>query len=74
MHIDTNKIATMTAANQNFSAVARRTDLDGDEHFALTEDEKIDVVARRIMQRHKAAFLKLAKNKVLHAMPHEAGG
>ena len=61
MHIDTNKIATMTTANQNFSAVARRTDLDGDEHFALTEDEKIDVVARRIMQRHKAAFLKLAK-------------
>ena len=61
MHIDTNKIATMTAANQNFSAVARRTDLDGDENFALTEDEKIDVVARRIMQRHKAAFLELAK-------------
>ena len=61
MHIDTDKIVTMTAMNQNFSAVARRTDLDGDEHFALTEDEKIDVVARRIMQQHKAAFLELAK-------------
>ena len=61
MHIDTDKIVTMTATNQNFSAVARRTDLDGDEHFALTEDEKIDVVARRIMQQHKAAFLELAR-------------
>ena len=80
MCIDTDKIVTMTAANQNFSAVARQTDrdgksiifrnnrpkyilldLDGDGYLDLTEDERIDVVARRVMKRHKAAFLELAK-------------
>ena len=80
MYIDTDKIVTMTAANQNFSAVARQTDRDGksiifrnnrpkyilidlDAHgyLDLTEDERIDVVARRVMKRHKAAFLELAK-------------
>ncbi|MBR0503790.1 MAG: type II toxin-antitoxin system Phd/YefM family antitoxin [Kiritimatiellae bacterium] len=80
MYIDTDKIVTMTAANQNFSAVARQTDrdgksiifrnnrpkyilidLDGDGYLDLTEDERIDVIARRVMKRHKAAFLELAK-------------
>ena len=80
MYIDTDRIVTMTAANQNFSAVARQTDrdgksiifrnnrpkyilidLDGDGYLDLTEDERIDVVARRVMNRHKAAFLELAK-------------
>ena len=80
MYIDTDKIVTMTAANQNFSAVARQADRDGrsvifknnrpkyvlidlddGEYLDLTEDERIDVVARRIMKRHKAAFLELAK-------------
>ena len=80
MKIDTDQIVTMTAANQNFSAVARQTDRDGrtvifknnrpkyllldldrGEYLDLTEDERIDVVARRIMARHKAAFLELAK-------------
>jgi len=80
MYIDTDRIVTMTAANQNFSAVARQTDrdgksiifrnnrpkyilidLDGDGYLDLTEDERIDVVARRVMKRHKAAFLELAK-------------
>ena len=80
MYIDTDNIVTMTAANQNFSAVARQTDrdgksiifrnnrpkyilidLDGDGYLDLTEDERIDVVARRVMKRHKAAFLELAK-------------
>ena len=80
MYIDTDKIVTMTAANQNFSAVARQTDRDGKsvifknnrpkyilidlndgDYLDLSEDERIDVVARRIMKRHKAAFLELAK-------------
>ena len=80
MYIDTEKIVTMTAANQNFSAVARQTerdgksvifknnrpkyvliDLDDGGYLDLTEDERIDVVAKRIMRRHKAAFLELAK-------------
>lgn len=80
MYIDTDKIVSMTAANQNFSAVARQTDRDGKtvifrnnrpkyvlidldrgNYLDLTDDERIDVVARRIMRRHKAAFLELAK-------------
>ncbi|MBE6382537.1 MAG: type II toxin-antitoxin system Phd/YefM family antitoxin [Lentisphaerae bacterium] len=80
MYIDTDKIVTMTAANQNFSAVARQTDRDGKsvifknnrpkyilidlddgDYLDLSEEERIDVVARRIMKRHKAAFLELAK-------------
>ena len=80
MYIDTDKIITMTAANQNFSAVARQTerdgksvifknnrpkyiliDLDDGDYIDLTDDERIDVVAKRIMKRHKAAFLELAK-------------
>ena len=80
MYIDTDKIVTMTAANQNFSAVARQTDRDGKsvifknnrpkyilidlddgEYLDLSEEERIDVVARRIMKRHKSAFLELAK-------------
>ena len=80
MYIDTDKIVTMTAANQNFSAVARQTerdgrsvifknnrpkyvliDLEGGAYLDLTDDERIDVVAKRVMQRHKAAFLELAK-------------
>ena len=36
-------------------------DLDDGEYLDLTEDERIDVVARRIMKQHKAAFLELAK-------------
>ena len=80
MYIETDKIVTMTAANQNFSAVARQTerdgksvifknnrpkyiliDLDDGGYLDLTEDERIDVVARRIIKRHKTAFLELAK-------------
>lgn len=80
MQLDTDQIVTMTAANQNFSAVARKTDRDGrtvifknnrpkyllldldrGDYLDLTEDERIDVVARRIMERHRAAFLELAK-------------
>ena len=80
MKLETDQIVTMTAANQNFSAVARQTDRDGrtvifknnrpkyllldldsGDYLDLTEDERIDVVARRIMKRHKAAFLELAK-------------
>jgi antitoxin Phd len=80
MQIDTDQIVTITAANQNFSAVARQTDRDGrtvifknnrpkyllldldrGDPLDLTDDERIDVVARRIMARHRAAFLELAK-------------
>ena len=35
--------------------------LEVEPDLELTDDEKIDVVARRIMQRFKPAFLELAK-------------
>lgn len=35
--------------------------LEKEPDIELTEDEKTDVVARRILNRHKAAFLELAK-------------
>lgn len=35
--------------------------LEKEPDIELTEEEKIDVVARRILHRHKAAFLELAK-------------
>ncbi|MBR4190163.1 MAG: type II toxin-antitoxin system Phd/YefM family antitoxin [Kiritimatiellae bacterium] len=36
-------------------------DLDGEDYLDLSEDERIEVVARRVMRRHKGAFLELAK-------------
>ena len=37
------------------------TNLEVEPDLQLTDDEKIDIVARRIMVRFKPAFLKLAK-------------
>lgn len=37
------------------------TNLELEPDLELTDDEKIDVVARRIMKRFKPAFLELAK-------------
>ncbi len=84
MKIDTNTIATMTEANQNFSRVAKKADKYGEviifknnrpkyrlvdlEREAegpdreLTDDEKIDIVARQILKEYKPAFLELAKS------------
>ena len=36
-------------------------DIDSNSYFDITDDEKIDVAARRIMQRFKPAFKELAK-------------
>ena len=36
-------------------------DVDSNPYFELTDDEKIDVAARRIMNRFKPAFEELAK-------------
>ena len=36
-------------------------DVDSDFYFDITDDEKIDVAAKRIMNRFKAAFEELAK-------------
>ena len=36
-------------------------DIDSDSYFDISDDEKIDVAAKRIMQRFKPAFEELAK-------------
>ena len=36
-------------------------DVDSNSYFDITDDEKIDVAARRIMNRFKSAFEELAK-------------
>lgn len=80
MKIDTNTIASMTEANQNFSRVARiadrygeavifknnrpkyrLVDLEQDNDLELTDDEKIDIVAKRLLNEYRPAFLELAK-------------
>ena len=80
MKIDSNRIVSVTEANQNFSGVSRLVDktgeviifknnkpkyrlvnVDSDAGFELTDDEKIDIVAVRILKRYKQAFMELAK-------------
>ena len=81
MYINTETIFSMTQANQNFSAVARAVDREGeavvfknnkpkylvinmensDRLLDLTENEKIDIVAKRILNKYIGAFKELAK-------------
>lgn len=39
----------------------RMIDVDCDTEIELTDDEKIDIVAARILKRYKQAFMELAK-------------
>ena len=70
MNINTETITTMTEANQNFSKVAKVAENNGQavifknnkpKFLLITDDEKIDVAAKRIMNRFKPAFKELAK-------------
>ena len=81
MYINTDTIFSMTQANQNFSAIARAVDRNGEavvfknNHpkylvinmensgylIDLTEDEKIDIVAKRVLNKYIGAFKELAK-------------
>ena len=72
MTIDTNTIVSVTEANQNFSRVTRIAeknnrpkymliDLENSPVIEMTDDEKIDFVAARILKKYKPAFLELAK-------------
>lgn len=36
-------------------------DIDSSEYFDITDDEKIDIAAKRVMKRFKPAFEELAK-------------
>ena len=80
MNINTNKIVSISEANQNFSRVAKRADSDGevyifknnkpkykliaienDTSIEMSDDEKIDFVAARILREYRRAFEELAK-------------
>ena len=71
MIIDTNQVITVTAANQNFSKVTRIADKygkavvfkHGKPKYILvnTDDEKIDIVAARVLKKYRKAFEELAK-------------
>ncbi len=80
MTIDTNKIVSISEANQNFSKIARMTDkhgetyifknnkpkyklidIENDTTIEMTDDEKIDFVAARILKQYRKAFEELAK-------------
>ena len=79
MYMTDRQVVSITEANQNFSAVARKVDerkkvvvfknnqpkyvvysVDS-LPFELTDDEKIDVAAKRILVRYHKAFEELAK-------------
>ena len=80
MKINTNKIVSISEANQNFSRVARMADkhgelyifknnkpkyklidIENDTDIEMSEDEKIDFVAARILRLYRPAFEELAK-------------
>ena len=80
MNINTNKIVSITEANQNFSRVAKLTDkhgelyifknnkpkyklvdIENDTSIEMTDDEKIDFIAARILKLYRPAFEELAK-------------
>ena len=81
MYINTYTIFSMTQANQNFSAIARAVDKNGEAvvfknnkpkylvvnmensslFLDLTDDEKIDIIAKRVLNKYLGAFKELAK-------------
>ncbi len=81
MMINTDTMFSMTQANQNFSAVARSVDRNGEavvlknnkpkylvidmenENFILdlTEEERIDIITKRVLDKYLPAFKELAK-------------
>ena len=62
MIVNTNQMLSISEANQNFSKATKLADSLGSV-VILSDDEKIDVVARRILNRHRKAFEELAKTK-----------
>ena len=79
MTMTEHEIVSITEANQNFSAVARKADARGkvvifknnrptyvlytleEQPLVLTDDEKIDVAARRVLAKCLPALKELAK-------------
>ena len=80
MNVNTNKIVSISEANQNFSRIARLAekhgelyifknnkpkyklvDIENDNEIEMTDEEKIDFVAARILKLYRPAFEELAK-------------
>ena len=80
MSINTEKIVSISEANQNFSRIAqmadksgeiiifknnkpkyRLIDLENDAPIEMSDDEKIDFVAARVLREYRRAFEALAK-------------
>jgi len=65
---DTNTVISANEDNQDFPRVTRNADanesmveLDSTTYYEMTEDEKIDIVAKRILNRYRYAFEVLAQ-------------
>ena len=79
MNMSERQVVSITEANQNFSAVARKVDERKkvvvfknnqpkyvvysieEAPMELTDDEKIDIAAKRVLGRYHKAFEELAK-------------
>lgn len=79
MYMSERQVVSITEANQNFSAVARKVDerkrvvvfKNNQPKYVvysieaapmdLTDDERIDVAAKRVLKRYRKAFEELAK-------------
>jgi len=80
MMVKTNRMVSMTEANQNFSKIVHMVDEGGAvlilknnkpryvilpfaevEEAESMQDESLDAMARKVLARHRDAFLKLAE-------------
>ena len=79
MYMSERQVVSITEANQNFSAVARKVDerkkvvvfKDNQPKYIvysiesvpmeLTDDEIIDIAAKRVLKRYRKAFEELAR-------------
>ena len=71
MTIDTNTIVSVSEANQNANGQAvifknnrpkyLLVDMESTSYFDMTDDEKIDVIAARVLKKFRPAFEELAK-------------
>jgi len=79
MYLTERQVVSITEANQNFSAVARKVDERKkvvvfknnqpkyvvysmeSAPFELTDEEKLDIAAKRVLVRYHKAFEELAK-------------
>ena len=77
MNINTENLISISEANQNFSIVVKKVEANGDiiilknnkpkyivskfNDFVMSENDYVELVARRILSEHKHVFEELAK-------------